>query len=249
MGYFLWVLAGLSLAFVALRWQPRANDLPPQQRQLLRVAALAGAVLGAWLLQLPADLLGWHAPPPPGQLGDATPLGGRTVLGGLLGGWLAVELAKRLGGVTVATGGDFALPLALALCCGRLGCLTAGCCAGSVCEAAWYATVDAAGTPRWPVQLLEALFHGTAAVGLAWAARTRRWPTLRLVAYLTSYAGLRFLLEFWRQHPPVALGLSWHQWLAIGLFALAGGTWWARVAGGRRPDVGSATTSRPFNGW
>lgn len=228
MGYFCWVSAGLVLAALAFRWQPRAVALPPHERQALRLAALAGAIVGAFALQLPADLAGLCAPPPAALGGDALPLGGRTVLGGLLGGWLAVEIRKKVAGIRQPTGGEFALPLALALCCGRMGCLAAGCCAGAQCPPAWYATLDAAGVPRFPVQLLEASFHGAAAVVLAAAARNGWWATRRLAAYLTCYAVVRFLLEFWRQHPAVALGLTWHQFLALALFALAGSTWWSR---------------------
>lgn len=232
MGYFAWVLAGLALAAAAFRWQPRAVVMPPHERQALRLAALAGAIVGAYGLQLPADLAGWSAPPPAALGGDALPLGGRTVLGGLLGGWIAVEIAKKVAGIRQPTGGEFALPLALALCCGRLGCLAAGCCAGAQCPPAWYATLDAACVPRFPVQVLEAIFHGVAALVLAAVGRRGAWPSQRLAAYLGCYAVVRFLLEFWRQHPVVALGLSWHQFLALGLFALAGGTWWSRVRRG-----------------
>jgi prolipoprotein diacylglyceryltransferase len=79
------------------------------------------------------------------------------------------------------------------------------------------------------VQLLEAAFHGGAAIVLAWAARARRGGDVRLLAYLAVYAAVRFLLEFWRQHPAIAFGLSWHQWLAIVLFGCASGTCWARM--------------------
>ncbi len=230
-GYTAWVLVGLLLAFAAMRWQPRALMLAAGERAVLRFAAIGGAVLGAYGLQLPADLWGWNAPLPAGFGGDALPLGGRTVLGGLLGGWLGVEVGKRLAGVRQPTGGDFALPLALALGCGRLGCLCAGCCAGRVCDAAWYATRDADGVPRLPVQALEAGFHFVAAIALAALAVRGRLPTQRLAIYLTAYAVVRFLLEFWRQHPVVALGLSWHQFLALALLALAGGTWLRRARG------------------
>lgn len=230
-GYTLCVLLGLALAALAFCWQPRSVELPPGERQALRFGALAGAILGAYGLQLPADLFGWSAPPPAGLpgTGDALPLGGRTVLGGLLGGWLGVEGVKALAGIQKPTGGDFALPLALALGSGRIGCWCAGCCAGAPCAAGWFATVDAAGTPRVPVQLLEAGFHFAAACVLAALAKRRASPTTRLAAYLAAYAVVRFTLEFWRLHPPVVFGLSWHQLLAAALFALAGGTWLRRA--------------------
>ena len=188
LSYFLCVAVGLIGAAIAARWQPRSVQLGAGERQAIAFAALAGAIVFAYGLQLPPDLLGWSAPPPPGAVGDGMPLGGRTVLGGLLGGWLGVELMKWLGGIRRPTGGDFALPLAIALCCGRFGCWFAGCCAGQPCNAAWYATIDAAGTARVPVQLLEAAFHGISAIALAIAARRRVWPERRLAAYLAVYA-------------------------------------------------------------
>lgn len=79
-----------------------------------------------------------------------------------------------------------------------------------------------------PVQAVEIVFHGTAAIALAVAAKRRLWPPQRLPAYLTIYAALRFALEFWRQHPTVAFGITWHQWLAICLFATTATAWWER---------------------
>lgn len=244
-GYSLWVLLGLAAAALALRLQPASGSLAPGDRQLLRLAALAGAIVGAYGLQLPADLAGWNAPLPAGIVGDALPLGGRTVLGGLLGGWLAVELGKRSLGIRTPTGDEFALPLALALCCGRLGCLCAGCCAGRMCPPVWYACIDAAGTPRWPVQAAEAIFHGLCAGLLLWAAKRGAWPGRRLAAYLTAYAAARFTFEFWRQNPVVALGLSWHQWLAIVLAIVAGRTWWARARAVGQPEPRASCRKSP----
>lgn len=226
-GYPLWTAAGIVAALVAARLQPDPSSLPPRLRSGLFLCAVGGAVASAYLLQLPADLFGWHAPAPAGMPPEL-PLGGRTVLGGLLGGWLGVEWAKRRLGIRRPTGDSFALPLALALGFGRLGCMAAGCCAGVVCEPHWWAYVDADGTPRVPVQAAEAVFHFGAAVVLFVAARRRRAGGRRLAAYLAVYAVLRFGLEFVRLQPPMLAGLTWHQLLAAGLFAVAGTTWWRR---------------------
>jgi phosphatidylglycerol---prolipoprotein diacylglyceryl transferase len=222
MSYGLWVAAGVVLAFAATRLQPPdRSDLNNVQRQRVLLAAVIGAVLGAFLFELPADVLGW-ARRPEGVPADLLPLGGRTVLGGLLGGWLLVEVVKRRIGVSGATGDRFALPLAIALSFGRMGCASAGCCGGIACDAwwAWHGQV--------PVQFIEMLFHASAA-GLLALAVWQQWGSgRRLAIYLTLYAILRFTLETWRGNPPVALGLTWYQFLAIALGMLAGGTWWHR---------------------
>jgi phosphatidylglycerol:prolipoprotein diacylglycerol transferase len=229
MSYAVWVAVGIAMAALAARWQGEQVSLPSVQRTGLLVCAIGGAILGAYGLQLPADLLGWAAPAPAGLGPDALPLGGRTVLGGLIGGWLAVELGKRRLGIAVATGDGFALPLSLALGFGRLGCASAGCCGGVACGDAWWALRDASGMPHVPVQLLESGFHFGCAAWLALAARKRWGKGLRLAIYLALYACVRFALEFARTNPPVVLGLSWHQLLALLLLAIAGGTCWQRA--------------------
>jgi len=235
-GYFVCVLAGLVVAALASRWQGDVVGLPDGVRARLLLAAVLGAIVGAFLLQLPADLCGWSAPPPPGMRGDGMPLGGRTVLGGLLGGWLAVEVAKHRLGVRLPTGDGFALPLALALGCGRLGCMFAGCCAGESCGTWWGAYVDALGTPRVPVQAIEAALHFAMAAWI-WLAMRRGWQRgRRLAIYVTLLAAVRFTLEFWRQHPRVLLGLDWYQLLAAALLLLAGSTWRRRAAIYRASD-------------
>jgi len=241
-GYSLWVAVGIALAALAARWQGPPAVLSQRQRSALLLCAVGGAVLGAYGLQLPADLLGLQAPPPAGVSGgDALPLGGRTVLGGLIGGWLAVEWGKRRAGITAPTGDAFALPLALALACGRLGCASAGCCAGSECAPHWWAWVDADGVPHLPVQWAEAAFHFAMAGWLARCVRTGTATGRRLALYLSLYAALRFVLEFVRLQPVAWLGLTWHQGLALVLLLLAGSTWWRRA----RSLSQSAVLQRP----
>ncbi len=235
MAYFLWVAAGIACAFAARRWQGNVANLDARENTGVFLLAVGGAILGAYLFQLPASLLAWTAPPPDGARGpDGLLLGGRTVLGGLLGGWIAVEAGKRAFGIAKPTGDAFALPLAIALGFGRLGCASAGCCAGSACMAGPFTVVGAGGAPHLPVAQLEAVYHFVAAGMLAWATRRGWIPGRRLAAYLTVYALVRLGLEGWRTNPAVLAGLTYYQMLALALFALAGATWWLRSRAPRR---------------
>ena len=53
-------------------------------------------------------------------------LGGKTIVGGLIGGLFAVEWAKRRLGITTRTGDLFALPLCVGIPIGRIGCFLTG---------------------------------------------------------------------------------------------------------------------------
>lgn len=233
-GYFAWVAMGVVCAFVARRALGPTIQLDERQRSGILFLAIGGAILGAYGLQLPADLLGWNAPIDPSLApADGLPLGGRTLLGGILGAWFTVEVGKRAFQIRIATGDDFATPLAIALGFGRLGCMAAGCCAGRECAPGVFTCIDAHGVPRVPVQLVEAGFHFTAAIALTLATRRRALAGRRLAAYLACYAVVRFALEFERLNPVVALGASYHQFLCMGLFAIAGTTLVSRTIGAR----------------
>jgi phosphatidylglycerol:prolipoprotein diacylglycerol transferase len=226
--YALCVLVGFVLAAAARRLD---RSPPTPHRHAVSAIALVGAVSGAMLFQLPADAFGWSA----SRAGEpivAGALGGRTVLGGLLGGWIAVEFGKRGLGLHQPTGDGFALPLAVALACGRLGCFFTGCCAGrTLRDEDWWrplAVDDGHGAHRFPAQLAEIAFHGFAAVALFALMRTGALKNRQFAAYVTVYAVVRFALEWERDNPKLALGLTYYQWLAFPLFALAAGTCIAR---------------------
>ena len=100
-----------------------------------------GGSVGSKLPFVPVDPEQWLDPG--SWLND-----GKTIVAGLIGAYLAVELMKRVLDVRVKTGDTFALPLALALALGRLGCYCNGCCYGVETGLPW-------GTPFLNVPVFE----------------------------------------------------------------------------------------------
>jgi phosphatidylglycerol:prolipoprotein diacylglycerol transferase len=224
MAYALCILAGVALSFFVRRLSPRPSH--PHAAALAAIA-LVGALSGAILLEMPADWFGWTA----SIAGEPIALhvvGGRTVLGGILGGWIAVELAKPALGVRVPTGDGFAAPLAAALACGRVGCALTGCCAGRPCpDGAWWqaiAVVARDGTPRFPAALTECAFHAAAGAVLLVVARRGLLAGRAFAAYVALYCVVRVAIEEVRDNPAVLGRWTYYQLLALPLFALAAAT-------------------------
>ena len=101
----------------------REDTVEPEQRHALIVAGLFGALLGA-------KLLAWAQHPQATFLAateePAFLLGGKTIVGGLLGGMAAIELAKKAMGITKRTGDAMVLPLVVGMSIGRIGCFLTG---------------------------------------------------------------------------------------------------------------------------
>src|ERR1700691_4975459 len=114
---------GYTLGYALYRrTRGRAGDmLEDDQHWLILATAAIGALLGSRILalleQTPRLPLTWRSLLLPG---------GKTVVGGLLGGWIGVGLIKRLRGIHSRTGDLFAVPLCLGIAIGRIGCFLAG---------------------------------------------------------------------------------------------------------------------------
>ena len=117
------------------------------------VGAILGAVIGSKLvfwLHCPDLLMTRLADPR--QL-----MGGKTVLGGFLGGVIGVEFAKKRCGITAATGDIFVLPIMVGLMVGRIGCFLGGLSDGThgLPSPLPWAVDFGDGIPRHPTQLYE----------------------------------------------------------------------------------------------
>ncbi|MDP2314213.1 MAG: prolipoprotein diacylglyceryl transferase [Pseudomonadota bacterium] len=118
---------------------------------------------------------------------------GKTVVGGIAGGYLGVELAKKVVGVRHSTGDAFAVALPLAQGVGRIGCFLHGCCVGA--ETHGPLGIVIAGVPRHPAQLYETVLDFALAAGI-WSIRARPRPAGHLFKLtLVGYATIRFALE------------------------------------------------------
>jgi phosphatidylglycerol:prolipoprotein diacylglycerol transferase len=117
---------------------------------------VAGAALGSKLLYWLEDpQLTWQNFRDPAYL-----MGGKTIVGALIFGMIAVELFKRYIGLHQSTGDLYAIPLALGIAIGRIGCFLTGLSDntyGTPTTLPW--AIDFGdGIPRHPTQLYEIAF-------------------------------------------------------------------------------------------
>lgn len=223
-GYAVFVLAAFGVGLAVRRSEARRlGQVRWPGYHWVGVGALLGAVVGAKLgmvLFLPSEQLQRVL----FAITEAD-FSGKTVVGGLAGGYLGVELAKKLVGIHVSTGDAFAVALPLGQAVGRVGCFFNGCCYGTPSSLPW--STQVAGALRHPTQLYEAALDLLLAAGL-WHVRLRGYPNGHLFRrYLVGYAAIRLGLEFVRGDPGVSLGpLSAAQWVCLAVMVVFGVLLW-----------------------
>ncbi|MFO1439609.1 MAG: prolipoprotein diacylglyceryl transferase family protein [Verrucomicrobiaceae bacterium] len=220
LAYALAMSAGILIG--AMAWHRRHRGKP--EMLVIYIGALVGAFAGAKLAYLFAE--GWLDWPRPDRwLRLAT---GKSVLGGLLGGYAGVELAKKLVGHKSSTGDGFALIVPFGLALGRVGCFFHGCCVGR----SGYAGVFATREGRWPAPMVEGVFQLTMLV-LLFELRRRGLLRDRLIfLYFVAYGLFRFLHEFMRDTPAMLLGISGYQIIALTLSAIGAWKLWSQSPSG-----------------
>jgi phosphatidylglycerol:prolipoprotein diacylglycerol transferase len=181
---------------------------------------------GPWLALLAAVALGGVAGAKVLRFDlAASAFGDKTVLGGILGGLLALLAGRRFLRMEAQALDALvpAVPVAVAL--GRIGCLLAGCCHGRPASVPWAVASSAhPGELLHPAPLYEAALVVLLAYGLARFRPRQRKPGSLALAFVAGYCGLRFVLEFWRCGGPDAFGLRVSQW-TTGMAVLVAGAW------------------------
>jgi prolipoprotein diacylglyceryltransferase len=205
--YGVFVLIGL-LAAIGLYYYNTHDRKAGSNGLYIAAAALVGGIIGAklpiWIAYAPQIV----ASPNPAVL-----LSGRTIVGGIIGGVIAVYFTKKRLGIKEKLGNYLVPSLCIGILFGRIGCFLTGCCYGSATALPW--GVDFGdGIGRHPTQLYEALF----VMGLfiyAQATLDRYAPGELFKRFMIVYFGWRFFVEFIRASPVSALGLTYYQVAAV----------------------------------
>jgi phosphatidylglycerol---prolipoprotein diacylglyceryl transferase len=166
---------------------------PTVDRFCMLAAAVLGAAIGSKALHILEHL------PSLISLNDATLwLGGKSVLGGLLGGTLGVEITKKLVGWKASTGDPWVPAIAVGLIIGRMGCQLSG---------TWDGTYGVPTTLPWawdygdhigrhPTAVYEILLVTALAIFVWRNTPLRQASGARFAAFLMGYCVIRFALEF-----------------------------------------------------
>lgn len=197
------------VVFLVEAWRRRAPSFP-------MFVAVTGALVGGAVGERLSGFAAEFAFPGPAALATAWQSGSRSVLGGLVGAYIGVEVAKRLIGYRERTGNLFAPAVAAGMAVGRVACLLTEA-PGRPTSLPWgiHAPADVPKCPgcvadvaMHPSFAYEIIFQVVAFAALCWLRSRITAPGELLTVYLAGYAMFRFLVEFTRADEVLAWGLT-----------------------------------------
>jgi phosphatidylglycerol:prolipoprotein diacylglycerol transferase len=218
--YPFFVILGLIAGAITVKFFADKIRVEKEKVSYLFMAALVGGVLGA---KIPVWIINFKEISALRGLDWAIAvLSGRTIIGGIIGGILAVLIVKTKLGIKYGAGDPFAPALAISLAIGRIGCFLRGCCYGKETSLPWASYSHDA--YRHPTQLYEVLFHSVAFIMmLVFMKRYDKlvkkkvlYPGDMFKMYIVAYCFFRFMTEFIRADTiPFVLGMSVAQFVCL----------------------------------
>lgn len=208
--YETFVLFALAVGIFVYYLEARKKRSVNEKTFLIAFGAIVGGTLGA---KLPIWIMNYKYILANVLTNPMVIFPGRTITGGLVGGFIGVLLTKRLIGVKEKRGNMFAPAIAIGVAIGRLGCFFRGCCYGKETGLPW--GVDFGdGLMRHPTQIYEAIFMMIMFfIILKKKKNAKPGELFRLL--MISYFSFRFVIEFIRVEPVIFLGLTFFQWVSI----------------------------------
>lgn len=189
------------------------DPISSENRLIIFIGAAFGALIGSHLvgvLENPTLLSHFNL---------VYLMGNKTIVGGMLGGLIGVELTKKKIGVKVSSGDMMVYPLILAMIIGRTGCLLAGLEDGTfgIPSNLPWAINFGDGIRRHPTNLYEILFWIILWLSLQIIEKYKRFTDgSKFKIFLSSYLIFRFLVEFIKPDYFFSFGLSVIQLVCVG---------------------------------
>lgn len=214
--YSVFFLLALIVGGVVYYREFRRKGWELEKMLFVMAGSIIGALIGSYLFHI--LFFSWEEIPQKTRLLD---FAGKTILGGIAGGFIGVKLTKKKIGYPFSTGDAFAVAIPLGHAIGRVGCFLGGCCFGTESKLSWAVTYPSGSIPHithivqglipetasnslavHPTQIYEIIFNILLFVFL-WKKRDFfkvRGSLFRL--YLVLYGSFRFLTEFIRGDSP-----------------------------------------------
>jgi phosphatidylglycerol---prolipoprotein diacylglyceryl transferase len=238
--HFLFESLAYSIGFLVFRFlKLRLGDGVPQD---VRWSVIAAAALGAaagskllyWLEDPQRIITHWN--------NFAIVWGGKTIVGGLIGGLIAVEWTKKKLNYREPTGDLFAVPLCVGTAIGRIGCFFTGLeddTYGSPTTLPW--GIDFGdGIKRHPTQLYEIVFLVVLAGILFFAMRRPHIQGDIFKGFMVGYCAWRLATDFLKPDPRF-FGMNFLQWGCLGVLMYYAGDIKRLITNKSRAQVALAT--------
>ncbi len=222
--YFLGIQINIHLVFeylaffISFRYylylRKRSSDVISNKNRLsIILGATIGALLGSRIMGfLENPLIEMN------QENLINLLNSKTIMGGLFGGLIGVEISKKIIGENQSSGDLFTLPLIVGIFTGRIGCFLSGVKEFTYgAETSFFLGMDLGdGLKRHPTSLYELVFLVTLFILLIKIRKMAKLNNGELFKlFMIAYFGFRFLIEFIKPNVFFVSWLSSIQWLCI----------------------------------
>jgi phosphatidylglycerol:prolipoprotein diacylglycerol transferase len=205
--------------FIAYRYyvflrKRKVDSIPTSNRLSIILGAALGAFVGSRLMGFLEH--------PEFDLGKTTFFqlyNLKTIMGGLFGGLLGVEITKKMIGEPKSSGDLFTLPIVAGIFIGRIGCFLSGTNEFTYGKpTSFFTGMDLGdGIVRHPIALYELIFLVVLFVMLQrlYNKESTHESGFVFKIFMISYFGFRFLVEFIKPNIFFIVGLSSIQWLCV----------------------------------
>ncbi|MDD4409689.1 MAG: prolipoprotein diacylglyceryl transferase [Candidatus Pacebacteria bacterium] len=209
--YSFFVALGVIIGFGYYVYQAKKDRRLGENSFVIVIAALLGGAIGAKVFKFVIDYQFVIS-----HFSDSyLLLSGRTIVGGFIGGYVAVAIVKRVLKIRERKGNYFAPGIALGVAVGRIGCFLAGCCYGKATGLP--IGIDFGdGVLRHPTQLYESVFM---IVMFFYLSKIRKKESLEpgylFKVLMVGYFIFRFFVEFLKEETVILMGLNIFQLISV----------------------------------